>query len=251
MPNETFVSHIPEIKLSHEFENIDLVSDDEDLPFAGDEKDNQYLQSDSFARLQGSDVSSDGSDLDIVDPEKIKDPDMAFAEDIHVTAEMKNHVSGYKVPAQIPVIRRLNYNPDDGRVKQLTPPSTTTTLTLKHAGMTKSYSSPSLLEVGCFGLREQDYYSNCAQIVTEARSREMLEDYKGAHRLLKQAVEILISGVQHDPDPVRREGVRRRTAEYLQIADNFAAKYNQQKLSRKPTIVTLEEVQKYKVLSGG
>ena len=45
-------------------------------------------------------------------------------------------------------------------------------------------------------------------------------------------------------------GVRRRTAEYLQIAENFAAKYTQQKLSKKPTVVALAEIRKYKVVSG-
>ena len=55
---------------------------------------------------------------------------------------------------------------------------------------------------------EYTYICNVSvQIVAEARSREMLEDYKGAHRLLKQAVDILISGVQHDNDPARREGL--------------------------------------------
>ena len=87
-----------------------------------------------------------------------------------------------------------------------TQPKPVSNLTLRHTGMTKSHSSPSLVEIGCFGFRGEDYYRNCAHIVAEARQREKLRDFRGANEMLKAAVEILIAGVQHDPDPTRREG---------------------------------------------
>ena len=87
-----------------------------------------------------------------------------------------------------------------------TQPKPVSNLTLRHTGMTKSHSSPSLVEIGCFGFRGEDYYRNCAHIVAEARQREKLRDFRGANEMLKAAVEILIAGVQHDPDPMRREG---------------------------------------------
>ena len=70
MSDQTFISHVPEIKLSHEFENIDLVSDEDDALV--EEKGSQLLRSDRFKKGPGSDISSDGSDFDMADPDKVR-----------------------------------------------------------------------------------------------------------------------------------------------------------------------------------
>ena len=70
MSDKTFISHVPEIKLSHEFENIDLVSDEDDALV--EEKGSQLLRSDRFKKGPGSDISSDGSDFDMADPDKVR-----------------------------------------------------------------------------------------------------------------------------------------------------------------------------------
>ena len=44
-------------------------------------------------------------------------------------------------------------------------------------------------------------------------------------------------------------GVRRRTAEYLQIADNFATKHQSQQQHNKPIIMSREQVRAFRVLS--
>ena len=44
-------------------------------------------------------------------------------------------------------------------------------------------------------------------------------------------------------------GVRRRTAEYLQIAENFATKHRSQQQHKKPIIMSREQVKAFRVLS--
>ena len=192
-----------------------------------------------------SDISSDCSDLEDIylEPEtNLNKTDIAFAEDTDMPFEINpgvlptfeidlndiedtssepgisnsnhsatnhsatNHsASSYGASSHSTVNVRRN---SEMRQKLApTQPKPVSNLTLRHVGMTKSHSSPSLMEIGCFGFRGEDYYRNCAHIVAEARQREKLKDFRGANEMLKAAVEILIAGVQHDPDPMRREGL--------------------------------------------
>ena len=183
-----------------------------------------------------SDISSECSDLEDIylEPESEHNKtDIAFAEDTDVPFEIRRTaVPTFEIDlndkddtssepgistSSTNNIHRDHDDSNQGAVKvrrnsemreKLPPaqPKPVSNLTLRHVGMTKSHSSPSLMEIGCFGFRGEDYYRNCAHIVAEARQREKLRDFRGANEMLRAAVEILIAGVQHDPDPMRREG---------------------------------------------
>ena len=180
----------------------------------------------SRGSLSYSDVSSDCSDLEemYLEPEnKLNITDIAFAEDSGLSYDIplaaptfdidlsddqpttfftpNNQTAVSSVNSQ--ECRRTSEMREKLKPKQL---KQTSHLTLKHTGIPKSHSSPALNEMGCFGFKGEDYYRNCAFIVAEAKEREKLRDYKGANEMLHNAVEILIAGVQHDPDPMRREG---------------------------------------------
>lgn len=177
--------------------------------------------------------------------------DVAFAEDYNMDfIQCKTVEIDLNAPA-LPLPRHTTAVVREPAVHSKVPGQTRSQhLSLAHqSGMIKSHSSPTLNDVGCFGFKTEDYLRNCGRMVQEARQREKLKDFRGANELLKAAVEILIAGVQDDPDPVRREGVRRRTSEYLQIADTFAARYRQQVSNKKPTVVDKSELAKYTVCS--
>ena len=188
----------------------------------------------SRGSLISSDVSSECSDLDdmFLEPENRLHniTDIAFAEDCTtsynsdippasptfeidlsddgplVAAESKSTVVLPAAGAASATEHTTEHRRASGSRENLKPRQMQN-LTLKYTGtIPKSHSSPSLNEMGCFGFRGEDYYRNCAQIVAEAKERERVKDYKGANEMLHSAVEILIAGVQQDPDPMRREG---------------------------------------------
>ncbi|KAL5269378.1 hypothetical protein ACHWQZ_G003016 [Mnemiopsis leidyi] len=264
-------------------DTVDFISYEENCvtPPAGNKLLNsKLLQNDLHSSNPSlvSDISSECSDLEDIylEPESEHNKtDIAFAEDTNVPFEIRRtavptfeiDLNDREETSSEPGISTScsnNKNHEDdtndraGKLRRnsemrekLPPaqPKQVSNLSLRHVGMTKSHSSPSLMEIGCFGFRGEDYYRNCAHIVAEARQREKLRDFRGANEMLRAAVEILIAGVQHDPDPMRREGVRRRTAEYLQIAENFATKHRSQQQNRKPIIMSREQVKAFRVLS--
>ncbi|XP_069573115.1 sorting nexin-15 [Brachyistius frenatus] len=63
------------------------------------------------------------------------------------------------------------------------------------------------------------YLNQAAIELTAAMKREKEGEFSSAIRGYRTAVDILITGVQGDPDPVRRESVMRRTAQYLKHAE--------------------------------
>lgn len=64
-----------------------------------------------------------------------------------------------------------------------------------------------------------DYLNQAATELTAAMEREKEGEFSSAIHGYRTAVDILITGVQGDPDPVRRESVMRRTAQYLKHAE--------------------------------
>ncbi|KAK5610880.1 hypothetical protein CRENBAI_025001 [Crenichthys baileyi] len=63
------------------------------------------------------------------------------------------------------------------------------------------------------------YLNQAAKVLTAAMEREKEGEFSSAIRGYRTAVDILITGVQGDPDPARRESVMRRTAQYLKHAE--------------------------------
>ncbi|KAK2862803.1 hypothetical protein Q5P01_002336 [Channa striata] len=56
--------------------------------------------------------------------------------------------------------------------------------------------------------------------------KEKEGEFSTAIRGYRTAVDILITGVQGDPDPVRRESVMRKTAQYLKHAEMLVDRHS-------------------------
>ncbi|XP_071333858.1 sorting nexin-15 isoform X2 [Trachinotus anak] len=80
---------------------------------------------------------------------------------------------------------------------------------------------PTSLEGGDVG-----YLNQAATELTAAMEREKDGEFSSAIRRYRTAVDILITGVQGDPDPVRRESVMRRTAQYLKHTEMLVDRHS-------------------------
>lgn len=89
---------------------------------------------------------------------------------------------------------------------------------------------PSNLEEGPAG-----YLNQASTELTAAMEREKEGEFSCAIRRYRTAVDILITGVQGDPDPVRRESVMRRTAQYLKHAEMLVEKHSSPTHTHTPT----------------
>ncbi|XP_068206750.1 ribosomal protein S6 kinase delta-1 isoform X2 [Palaemon carinicauda] len=68
------------------------------------------------------------------------------------------------------------------------------------------------------------YIFVAAQQISEAQLHEQKKDYKQALNMYREGVGTLLQGVQGDGDGSRREAVRRKTAQYLQRAEQLMAR---------------------------
>ncbi|XP_071536924.1 ribosomal protein S6 kinase delta-1 [Panulirus ornatus] len=68
------------------------------------------------------------------------------------------------------------------------------------------------------------YIFVAAQQINEAQQYEQQKDYKQALNMYREGVGTLLQGVQGDGDGSRREAVRRKTAQYLQRAEQLVAR---------------------------
>ncbi|XP_067400050.1 sorting nexin-15 isoform X2 [Emydura macquarii macquarii] len=71
------------------------------------------------------------------------------------------------------------------------------------------------------GLDPGGYLAVATEKITLALEREAAKDYAGALCSYRSGVDILLKGVPGDPDPARREAVKKKTAEYLQRAEEL------------------------------
>ncbi|XP_047465131.1 sorting nexin-15 [Mugil cephalus] len=87
------------------------------------------------------------------------------------------------------------------------------------------------------GLNEGDagYLNQAAKELTAAMDREKEGEFSSAIRGYRTAVDLLITGVQGDPDPVRRESVMRRTAQYLKHAEMLVERHSSPSHTHTPT----------------
>ncbi|XP_026168275.1 sorting nexin-15 [Mastacembelus armatus] len=79
------------------------------------------------------------------------------------------------------------------------------------------------------------YLDQAANELTAAMEREKEGKFSSAIRGYRTAVDILITGVQGDPDPVRRESVMRRTAQYLKHAEMLVDRHSSPTHTHTPT----------------
>ncbi|XP_027134267.1 sorting nexin-15 [Larimichthys crocea] len=70
------------------------------------------------------------------------------------------------------------------------------------------------------------YLNQAATELTAAMEREKEGEFSCAIRGYRTAVDILITGVQGDPDPIRRESVMRRTAQYLKHTEMLVDRHS-------------------------
>ncbi|XP_045599213.2 ribosomal protein S6 kinase delta-1 isoform X2 [Procambarus clarkii] len=104
----------------------------------------------------------------------------------------------------------------------LTPLSTTVTPVLP------THKVPSPQEVA-----NTQYIFVAAQQINEAQHHEQNRDYKQALDMYREGVGTLLQGVQGDGDGSRREAVRRKTAQYLQRAEQLMARLTRKDKKKK------------------
>ncbi|CAG5929326.1 unnamed protein product [Menidia menidia] len=79
------------------------------------------------------------------------------------------------------------------------------------------------------------YLNQAAKELKAAMEMEKGGEFDSAIRGYRTAVDILITGVQGEPDPVRRDSVMRRTAQYLKHAEMLVDRHSSPGHSHTPT----------------
>uniref|UniRef100_UPI00358E953F ribosomal protein S6 kinase delta-1-like isoform X2 n=1 Tax=Myxine glutinosa TaxID=7769 RepID=UPI00358E953F len=69
------------------------------------------------------------------------------------------------------------------------------------------------------------YLVRAARQIQQALEKEQQADYEGAFGHYQNGVEVLLQGVQADPDPGRRDAVKRKTRQYLTRAEDLFTKH--------------------------
>ncbi|XP_038587178.1 sorting nexin-15 isoform X1 [Micropterus salmoides] len=80
-----------------------------------------------------------------------------------------------------------------------------------------------------------EYLNQAATELTAAMEREKEGEFSSAIHGYRTAVDILITGVQGDPDPIRRESVVRRTAQYLKHTEMLVERHSSPTHTHTPT----------------
>ncbi|KAJ8290448.1 hypothetical protein GJAV_G00013010 [Gymnothorax javanicus] len=70
-------------------------------------------------------------------------------------------------------------------------------------------------------MAKRDYLVDAAKQIRLALDREVSEDYEAAFNYYKNGVDLLLNGVQVDPNKERREAVKRKTTQYLKRAEEI------------------------------
>ncbi|XP_073331128.1 sorting nexin-15 [Pagrus major] len=79
------------------------------------------------------------------------------------------------------------------------------------------------------------YLNQAATELTAAMEKEKEGEFSSAIRGYRTAVDILITGVQGDQDPIRRESVMRRTAQYLKHTEMLVDRHSSPTHTQTPT----------------
>ncbi|XP_051775935.1 ribosomal protein S6 kinase delta-1 isoform X3 [Erpetoichthys calabaricus] len=70
-------------------------------------------------------------------------------------------------------------------------------------------------------MAKRDYLVDAAKQIRQALDREVNEDYEAAFNHYKNGIDLLLKGVQVDPNKERREAVKRKTTQYLRRAEEI------------------------------
>ncbi|XP_023842358.1 ribosomal protein S6 kinase-like 1 isoform X1 [Salvelinus sp. IW2-2015] len=81
-------------------------------------------------------------------------------------------------------------------------------------------------------MAKRDYLVEAAKQIRMALDREVSEDYEAAFSYYKNGVDLLLNGVQVDPNKERREAVKRKTTQYLKRAEEIFISHLQDNLGR-------------------
>ncbi|XP_044518018.1 ribosomal protein S6 kinase-like 1 [Gracilinanus agilis] len=71
------------------------------------------------------------------------------------------------------------------------------------------------------GMGKRDYLVDAAKQIRLALERDVSEDYEAAFNHYKNGVDVLLNGVQVDPNKERREAVKRKITKYLRRAEEI------------------------------
>ncbi|XP_051833543.1 ribosomal protein S6 kinase-like 1 isoform X2 [Antechinus flavipes] len=72
-----------------------------------------------------------------------------------------------------------------------------------------------------YGMGKRDYLVDAAKQIRLALERDVSEDYEAAFNHYKNGVDVLLNGVQVDPNKERREAVKRKITKYLRRAEEI------------------------------
>ncbi|XP_054653061.1 ribosomal protein S6 kinase delta-1 isoform X2 [Dunckerocampus dactyliophorus] len=81
-------------------------------------------------------------------------------------------------------------------------------------------------------MAKRDYLVEAAKQIHMALDSEVNEDYEAAFSYYKNGVDLLLNGVQLDPNKERREAVKRKTTQYLKRAEEIFITYLQHNLGK-------------------
>ncbi|KAM4625891.1 ribosomal protein S6 kinase-like 1 [Polymixia lowei] len=81
-------------------------------------------------------------------------------------------------------------------------------------------------------MAKRDYLVEAAKQIRMALDREVNEDYEAAFSYYKNGVDLLLNGVQLDPNNERREAVKRKTTQYLKRAEEIFISHLQDNLGK-------------------
>ncbi|XP_077394849.1 ribosomal protein S6 kinase-like 1 isoform X2 [Festucalex cinctus] len=81
-------------------------------------------------------------------------------------------------------------------------------------------------------MAKRDYLVEAAKQIRMALDSEVNEDYEAAFSYYKNGVDLLLNGVQLDPNKERREAVKRKTTQYLKRAEEIFITHLQDNLAK-------------------
>ncbi|XP_049596284.1 ribosomal protein S6 kinase-like 1 isoform X1 [Syngnathus scovelli] len=81
-------------------------------------------------------------------------------------------------------------------------------------------------------MAKRDYLVEAAKQIRMALDSEVNEDYEAAFAYYKNGVDLLLNGVQLDPNKERREAVKRKTTQYLKRAEEIFITHLQDNLGK-------------------
>ncbi|XP_039594029.1 ribosomal protein S6 kinase delta-1 [Polypterus senegalus] len=73
--------------------------------------------------------------------------------------------------------------------------------------------------------QKKDYLEKAGEQIKLALQKEAEQDFEGAFSFYRSGVDLLLQGVQGETSPLRREAVKRKTAEYLMRAEQISTQH--------------------------